>query len=501
MVEAIATKLGEQWSQPTSSRNDLQELIKTLLSSENALSRRNLLRDLDSKQLYELCFLGDIDTAIMPLRTKSIYPTREAMIEGLLEHDRGFSEVRNVKAIVAAWKQQKSSVADGATDESCAADVLVKTLPHFNSASIQEMWNDIEKTDFPGSLEDDRPPKNLGSKQHGRLKASQWRTTCCFTMLVTLGRLWGHAAVTENERMWLINFLHLVALVRIAYNYSITTEDIQAFRYHSVQYVEGLRSYHPSSIKPCHHFLLHIPYLMERFGPIRNWWAFPFERFNGQIQRLSTNHKVGQTEKTFLTQWLRSSRVHALLRGHTSLASLAQLASTTFGPNSHLPGDSVIVDESIGISNIQQRMSHETQLAISMQGLPISHDSNVLSLYKLTVSGRRLELYKSSQKNGFVEFPLIPNDGRIFWPVGYIHEIIQVQQGDKQLSHFACIAQCRDAEERFLDNSKDLGARLCGRSVLKYVVVPAGHLRHVVRYPWSSTTQLVISTHNHKDPC
>jgi hypothetical protein len=148
-------------------------------------------------------------------------------------------------------------------------------------------------TEFPGELEKDRPPKHLGSKQHGRLKASQWRTSCCFTMLITLGRLWGRQGAGRMENMWLTNFIHLVALVRIAYSYSITAADIQAFRHHSISYLEGLRSYHPFSIKPCHHFLLHMPEMMERFGPMRGWWAFPFERFNGQIQHLSTNHKVG----------------------------------------------------------------------------------------------------------------------------------------------------------------------------------------------------------------
>jgi hypothetical protein len=112
-------------------------------------------------------------------------------------------------------------------------------------------------------------------------------------MLITLGRIWGKANASLQDQIWLTNYLHLVSLVRIAYSYSITQEDIHAFHRHSVSYLEGLRSYHPFSIKPSHHFLLHLPDIMECFGPIRGWWAFPFERFNGQIQHLSTNHKIG----------------------------------------------------------------------------------------------------------------------------------------------------------------------------------------------------------------
>jgi hypothetical protein len=223
--------------------------------------------------------------------------------------DQGFNNVRDIADIVEAWKsQRKGTVGAGGTpiqpDEmnnkvtqcyyvSNSISEINQNLPHFNKMFLQEIWRDIARTEFPSELENDRPPRNLGQKQHGRLKASQWRTTCCFTMLTTLGRLWSQHPEGSNEHMWLKNYLHLVTMVRIAYNHSISYRDIEAFRYHSIQYLQGLRSYHPSSIKPCHHFLLHIPSMMERFGPIRGWWAFPFERFNGQIQHLSTNHKAG----------------------------------------------------------------------------------------------------------------------------------------------------------------------------------------------------------------
>jgi methyl coenzyme M reductase alpha subunit len=112
-------------------------------------------------------------------------------------------------------------------------------------------------------------------------------------MLITLGRIWGRATASQQDQVWLKNFLHLVVMVRIAYSYSVTQEVIDKFRYHASSYLVGLRAYHPSAIKPSHHFVLHIADLMECFGSMRGWWAFPFERFNGQIQHLSTNHKPG----------------------------------------------------------------------------------------------------------------------------------------------------------------------------------------------------------------
>ncbi|KAK7442259.1 hypothetical protein VKT23_016230 [Stygiomarasmius scandens] len=51
---------------------------------------------------------------------------------------------------------------------------------------------------------------------------------------------------------------------------------------------------------PTHHLAFHIYEFMDRYGTVRNWWAFFFERLIGRLQRQPTNHQIGQLEKTLL---------------------------------------------------------------------------------------------------------------------------------------------------------------------------------------------------------
>jgi hypothetical protein len=90
--------------------------------------------------------------------------------------------------------------------------------------------------------------------------------------------------------------------VRIAYQTAITSQNVVEFRWHSLEYVRGLVEFFPQSLRPSHHYLLHLGDMLERFGPMRGWWAFPYERFNGMIQKLATNHKPGENSDDFRRQ-------------------------------------------------------------------------------------------------------------------------------------------------------------------------------------------------------
>jgi hypothetical protein len=147
---------------------------------------------------------------------------------------------------------------------------------------------------FPAHLVNDIPPRNFGSPRHGTLKAAQWRTAGCFSLLATLTRAWSTGKAQGDAKLWLENFHHLVALSRIAYQLSVSEEDINVFQFHSMEYIKGIHAFGVHHIKPSHHLLLHLGDIMRRYGPMRGWWAFPFERFNGIIQDLETNHKSGR---------------------------------------------------------------------------------------------------------------------------------------------------------------------------------------------------------------
>ncbi|KIM32543.1 hypothetical protein M408DRAFT_19943 [Serendipita vermifera MAFF 305830] len=497
MVEALASQTRAMGL----SSEDVQEEINILSSDKHILEKTNKLHDVSVEKIFKICCFAGIDTNTLPMKKGSVYPDRDTMVHALLSHTGGYNNLKNIKEIIALWHFQAKMSTDDEPTVALDLNADQKNLPHFNELFLQEIWRDIEKTEFPGELENDRPPKYLGSKQHGRLKASQWRTVCCFTMLITLGRLWGHPNSSTNDKMWLKNYIHLAVLVRIAYSHSIDAGDIEAFKHHSIRYFEGLRAYHPSSIKPCHHFLLHIPEMMERFGPIRGWWAFPFERFNGQIQHLSTNHKVGEVEKSYLTQWLRLAKIRAVMSDnkHAGLDKLMKLANNDLDLNV-LAAD----NRQQNILQVEPHSTGSSSLSRESRSAFVHHPAlnldNMTMVKKATVHNSVFESYRRSTKNGLVEFPGECANAN-FQPVGYIHEIFQVHGTAEQHTLLvACIAQCVDVQDQFLDNASELGARLCGREIARYVIIPVEKLSHVIRYPWSSSAQLIISIYNHPVP-
>lgn len=176
------------------------------------------------------------------------------------------------------------------------------------AAVLQELHKDMEKTILPLWLES--PPRNLGSKSHGKLKADQWRTVCSVTLVITLVRLWGFKA---SKYEMLENFLDLSRAVRFATSRSTSLERIRQYEYYITAYLEGVvRLYGEEYLRPNHHLALHLIECLIGFGPVHSWWSFAYERLNGTLQRIKTNKVIREYE-------LMSS--HTLRLTYTSKAS------------------------------------------------------------------------------------------------------------------------------------------------------------------------------------
>lgn len=140
-----------------------------------------------------------------------------------------------------------------------------------------------------------RAPKNLGSAKHGKLKADHWRTACTVNLVITLVRLWGQADSTPRQRELLENFIHLVTVVRWATTRSTSEEHVRIIEEELQLYLRGLvELFGEGCLYPNHHFSLHLPQCLRLFGPVHGWWSFPFERYNGIIQRQNHNNKLGK---------------------------------------------------------------------------------------------------------------------------------------------------------------------------------------------------------------
>ncbi|KAI0694480.1 hypothetical protein C8T65DRAFT_585017 [Cerioporus squamosus] len=168
----------------------------------------------------------------------------------------------------------------------------------FTNDVLQQLRSDIKKMFMPSWLE--KPPSNIGDASHGKLKADHWRTLCTVSMVITLVRLWGHAHASKEEAEALENFMHLVTAVDLATRRSMNPDRANAYDSHMEAYLQGLRTLYDADLVPNHHLSLHLKDCLLLFGPTHGWWVFPFERYNGLLQRLKTNHKPSEMATTFM---------------------------------------------------------------------------------------------------------------------------------------------------------------------------------------------------------
>lgn len=159
----------------------------------------------------------------------------------------------------------------------------------FTGQVLDAIRKDIGVIHVPSWLE--RPPANVGSAATGKLKADHWRTLCTVHMVITLGRLWGGSSASDDERAALENFMHLIAAVDLATRRTMSRERAVSFDRHIEAYLLGIRTLYDAQLVPNHHLSLHLMDCLLLFGPTHGWWSFPFERYNGMLQKLKTNHK------------------------------------------------------------------------------------------------------------------------------------------------------------------------------------------------------------------
>ena len=167
----------------------------------------------------------------------------------------------------------------------------------FTSSVLLQLRDDIGKMFIPSWLE--KPPPNSGNSFHGKLKADHWRTLCTVCMVMTLGRLWGTSSPSSEETHALKNFMHLIAAVDLATRRTMTPDRANSSDAHMETYLRGLRSLYNADLVPNHHLSLHLKDCLLMFGPTHGWWAFPFERYNGILQKLKTNQKPCASSATY----------------------------------------------------------------------------------------------------------------------------------------------------------------------------------------------------------
>ena len=163
---------------------------------------------------------------------------------------------------------------------------------------VQAIHDDISSIIRPSWLTS--VPAELGSAQHGKLKADQWQILGTTFLPLTLICLWQASDGEGNDdratrcAQILDITLSLLSAITIALSHSTTYSHADIMQQHLLNYLRGLKELFPNyKFCPNHHMALHLPEYIKLYGPVHSWWAFPFERVIGMLQHISTNYKTG----------------------------------------------------------------------------------------------------------------------------------------------------------------------------------------------------------------
>ena len=149
----------------------------------------------------------------------------------------------------------------------------------------------MERTTLPGWI--NRGPRNFGSASHGKVSADHWRTVFTINLVITLVHLWGTSGATKSKMDLLENFIALVTLIWFATSRITSERHIKIVESQLQVYYQTLTAL-GATFYPSYLMTFHIPQCLRLFGPVHGWWSFPYERYNGIIQRLNHNGKIDE---------------------------------------------------------------------------------------------------------------------------------------------------------------------------------------------------------------
>ncbi|EFP80095.1 uncharacterized protein PGTG_05320 [Puccinia graminis f. sp. tritici CRL 75-36-700-3] len=132
----------------------------------------------------------------------------------------------------------------------------------------------------------------LGQASYGKLKADEWRNLFTIQLPLCLIPLWNRQ--DAYQQALLKNFCHLVSMVNIALKRTMTSDQIAQYCLYNRAYLESTLKLFPDlPLTTNHHMSTHIAEGLERYGPVRASWSFPFERFMGQVVKSCHNNRIG----------------------------------------------------------------------------------------------------------------------------------------------------------------------------------------------------------------
>ena len=157
----------------------------------------------------------------------------------------------------------------------------------FTTAELTRIHACLSDAIIPSWVE--RPPRNLGEKSHGKLKADQWFVLFSIFLPLVLPEIWQVPSNNRHQSL-LNNFYNLVTCTNIVCAYSVTSESANTYLDHYIKYRQSSRILFPKvGERPNHHYAMHNADLMKFWGPLMPLSEFAGERHNGNLQNIETN--------------------------------------------------------------------------------------------------------------------------------------------------------------------------------------------------------------------
>lgn len=168
---------------------------------------------------------------------------------------------------------------------------------------MESIWEDLEETIKPSWITS--VPATLSSSGP-KLKSDQWRAVGSLYLPITLIRLWSNVDPNDRRSVRRGELLHLTMLlfsaIAVATSRITSPDNVAEYTKLMLAYRRELTRLFPTYKEhSIHHMALHIGDFLLMYGPVHSWWAFPYERVIGMLQRISTNHKPGIFSNSIFT--------------------------------------------------------------------------------------------------------------------------------------------------------------------------------------------------------
>ncbi|MBW0541940.1 hypothetical protein O181_081655, partial [Austropuccinia psidii MF-1] len=145
-------------------------------------------------------------------------------------------------------------------------------------------------------------PVGLCTARNGKLKANEWSVFFqVYLRLVILDIFWD---LGPKDQLFLVNIGALIQCTEIVGARSVTQQDAQLFEQQYSVYQRTSNVLFPHiRITPNHHYAMHIPEQLLRWGPLNGISEYGGERLVGLLQKLKTNSLNSSSEKTIMKKF------------------------------------------------------------------------------------------------------------------------------------------------------------------------------------------------------